>query len=114
MIALQDFNHLPYEEALARISACVALPAWADALVRGRPYSSQQALFSAAQALAQKWDEAALAQALSAHPRIGETHRERGRRPRCRARSRGRLSSIMPTPCGTEMPATKPASDASF
>lgn len=73
MIALHNFNHLPYEEALARISACVALPAWADALVRGRPYSSQQALFSAAQALAQKWDEAALAQALSAHPRIGET-----------------------------------------
>ncbi|MGP8849137.1 2-oxo-4-hydroxy-4-carboxy-5-ureidoimidazoline decarboxylase [Enterobacter asburiae] len=72
MIALHDFNHLPHEKALALIHPCVALPGWADALVRGRPYASRDELFSTANALTQSWDEAALAQALSAHPRIGE------------------------------------------
>ena len=72
MIALHDFNHLPHEKALALIHPCVALPGWADALVRWRPYASRDELFSTANALTQNWDEAALAQALSAHPRIGE------------------------------------------
>lgn len=72
MIALHDFNHLPEKEALALLIPCVALPGWAEALVYGRPYPSRSELTIAAQALMQRWDEAALAQALSAHPRIGE------------------------------------------
>lgn len=72
MIALHDFNHLPHEKALALIHPCVALPGWADALALGRPYASREELFDTANALTQNWDEAALAQALSAHPRIGE------------------------------------------
>jgi 2-oxo-4-hydroxy-4-carboxy-5-ureidoimidazoline decarboxylase len=47
MIALHDFNHLPHE-ALALIHPCVAIPGWADALVRGRPYASRDELFSTA------------------------------------------------------------------
>ncbi|ENO0283760.1 TPA: 2-oxo-4-hydroxy-4-carboxy-5-ureidoimidazoline decarboxylase [Enterobacter asburiae] len=72
MIALHDFNHLPHEKALALIHPCVALPEWADALALRRPYASRDELFNTAKALTQNWDEAALAQALSAHPRIGE------------------------------------------
>ena len=72
MIALHDFNHLPHEKALALIHPCVALPEWADALALGRPYAIRDELFDTANALTQNWDEAALAQALSAHPRIGE------------------------------------------
>ncbi|HHA2299171.1 TPA: 2-oxo-4-hydroxy-4-carboxy-5-ureidoimidazoline decarboxylase [Enterobacter asburiae] len=72
MIALHDFNHLPHEKALALIHPCVALPEWADALALRRPYASRDELFSTASALTQHWDEAALAQALNAHPRIGE------------------------------------------
>ena len=72
MIALHDFNHLPHEKALALIHPCVALPEWADALALRRPYASRDELFSTANALTQNWDEAALAQALNAHPRIGE------------------------------------------
>ena len=72
MIALHDFNQLPEKDALTLLHPCVALPGWADALVRGRPYASRNELFSTANALTQNWDEAALAKALSAHPRIGE------------------------------------------
>ena len=72
MIALHDLNHLPHEKALALIHPCVALPGCADALALGRPYASRDELFSTANALTQDWDEASLAQALSAHPRIGE------------------------------------------
>lgn len=72
MIALHDFNQLPEKDAFTLLQPCVAIPGWADALVSGRPYSSRDALFIAAQALTQRWDEAALTQALSAHPRIGE------------------------------------------
>ncbi|MFZ5309945.1 2-oxo-4-hydroxy-4-carboxy-5-ureidoimidazoline decarboxylase [Enterobacter asburiae] len=72
MIALHDFNHLPHEKALALIHPCVALPEWADALALRRPYASRDELFSTASALTQNWDESALAQALNAHPRIGE------------------------------------------
>ncbi|HCM9496291.1 TPA: 2-oxo-4-hydroxy-4-carboxy-5-ureidoimidazoline decarboxylase [Enterobacter asburiae] len=72
MIALHDFNHLHHEKALALIHPCVALPEWADALALRRPYASRDELFSTANALTQNWDEAALAQALNAHPRIGE------------------------------------------
>lgn len=72
MIALHDFNQLPEKDAFTLLQPCVAIPGWADALVSGRPYSSRDALFIAAQILTQRWDEAALTQALSAHPRIGE------------------------------------------
>ena len=69
MIALHDFNRLPEKEALARLHPCVAIPGWAEALVRGRPYSRREDVFSTALALTQRWDETALTQA---HPRIGE------------------------------------------
>lgn len=72
MIALHDFNHLPDNDAMALLRPCVALPGWVEALVRGRPYSSREALFAVAQALTRRWGEAELTQALSAHPRIGE------------------------------------------
>ena len=72
MIALHDFNQLPEKDAFTLLQPCVAIPGWADALALGRPYASRDELLSTANALTQNWDEAALAQALSAHPRIGE------------------------------------------
>ena len=72
MITLHIFNQLSHEEARARLLPCVAIPGWADELVRGRPYPSRGALFRAAHACAQTWNENALTLALRAHPRIGE------------------------------------------
>lgn len=72
MISLQDFNHLPHEQALALIHPCVALPRWADALVHGRPYASAASFQFCISDFAVLNNSSRLAQALSAHPRIGE------------------------------------------
>lgn len=71
-IAIEDFNRLDDEAARGLLQPCVALPAWATALVQGRPYPDRAALLAAAEEAAQRWGEAELDRALSAHPRIGE------------------------------------------
>jgi 2-oxo-4-hydroxy-4-carboxy-5-ureidoimidazoline decarboxylase len=69
---LNDFDHLPSEDAQRRLLACFASPRWARHVADGRPYASVQALLDAAErawaGLAPSdWDEA-----LRGHPRIGE------------------------------------------
>ncbi len=72
MIALNHFNQLDREDAMALLQPCVALPDWTAALVAARPYTTLAALHHSARALAESWGSAELEQALSAHPRIGE------------------------------------------
>lgn len=72
MIALDHFNHLPRSDAQQLVEPCVAIPAWAEAVVDHRPYADHAALMAFASQRAQEWGEAELHQALSAHPRIGE------------------------------------------
>lgn len=72
MIALNHFNQLDHEAAMALLQPCVALPGWTAALVAARPFTSLAALQHTAQVLAESWGCAELEQALSAHPRIGE------------------------------------------
>jgi 2-oxo-4-hydroxy-4-carboxy-5-ureidoimidazoline decarboxylase len=71
MIALNHFNQLSGEHAVAVLEPCVASPAgrrrWPPA---GR--RSRADLLSAARRLMAAWGEAELTEALSAHPRIGE------------------------------------------
>ena len=69
---LDEFNQASAAEAQQAIAHCVALPDWAISLVAARPWRSLDALLAVADGLAQGWDGAALALALSAHPRIGE------------------------------------------
>lgn len=69
---LTEFNQASAAAARHSIAHCVALPDWSAALVNGRPYSSLNELLAGGELLAQEWDGAALNQALSAHPRIGE------------------------------------------
>ena len=73
--ALQRFNAAGEERARATIAPCVAIPGWQQALVAGRPYASEALLLQYAARLSESWDAAALAQALEAHPRIGEAAR---------------------------------------
>ncbi|SFT55609.1 2-oxo-4-hydroxy-4-carboxy-5-ureidoimidazoline decarboxylase [Kosakonia arachidis] len=72
MIALNHFNQLPDDEAVALLQPCVAIPGWTAALVAARPFASIAALHQTAGDIAATWGHAELEQALSAHPRIGE------------------------------------------
>jgi 2-oxo-4-hydroxy-4-carboxy-5-ureidoimidazoline decarboxylase len=70
--ALTRINALPAEIAEKELMSCCASPAWARAMVAGRPYPDPGALTAAGRdALAGlPWDE--IARALDAHPRLGE------------------------------------------
>ena len=69
---MKAFNSLPADELRTTLLAVCAVPAWAEAVVAGRPYPSRAALLSAADAAARElsWDD--VLQGLSAHPRIGD------------------------------------------
>jgi 2-oxo-4-hydroxy-4-carboxy-5-ureidoimidazoline decarboxylase len=69
---LDDFNALPPDRAEAALLAVCAAPAWARALAGGRPYATTEAALARGSAAyaALTWDD--IAQALAAHPRIGE------------------------------------------
>ncbi|MGC4879735.1 2-oxo-4-hydroxy-4-carboxy-5-ureidoimidazoline decarboxylase [Micromonospora sp. DT43] len=69
---LTRFNGLPAGDAERALRDCCASPAWARAVVASRPYPELQTLLTAgAEALAHlPWPE--IAQALAAHPRIGQ------------------------------------------
>jgi 2-oxo-4-hydroxy-4-carboxy-5-ureidoimidazoline decarboxylase len=51
---------------------CLSVPRWADEVRAGGPYADKQALLRAADAAARELTDVELAQALRAHPRIGE------------------------------------------
>ncbi|MFG1610029.1 2-oxo-4-hydroxy-4-carboxy-5-ureidoimidazoline decarboxylase [Actinoplanes sp. NPDC049265] len=61
------------------LSACCASPAWVAAIAVGRPYPDRTALETAAAAAFDglSWDD--IAQAMAAHPRIGEPPKGDGR-----------------------------------
>jgi 2-oxo-4-hydroxy-4-carboxy-5-ureidoimidazoline decarboxylase len=109
MTALHDFNQQRYEDALAHILPCVAIPAWAEALVRGVHTPAGMHCSSAASALAQQWDEIALTLALSAHPRIGEKPAGTQAEAALSRQEQGPLTKATrrsPGHCGKAMPAT--------
>lgn len=92
-ITLQQFNQCDEAHAREAIAHCVALPAWHDALIAGRPYSSLTALRTLAERSALCWQATDLALALQAHPRIGERASGNGREA---ALSRSEQSAVNP------------------
>jgi 2-oxo-4-hydroxy-4-carboxy-5-ureidoimidazoline decarboxylase len=70
--ALDEFNSEPAEGAAEALRACNAAPAFVEKLLAGRPYPSPEALVARAEDVARAlpWDQ--VAQALAAHPRIGD------------------------------------------
>jgi 2-oxo-4-hydroxy-4-carboxy-5-ureidoimidazoline decarboxylase len=69
---LARFNALPAAEAEHELLACCAAPAWAREVAAGRPYPDGDAVDAAADAALRRLPWADVAQALAAHPRIGE------------------------------------------
>jgi 2-oxo-4-hydroxy-4-carboxy-5-ureidoimidazoline decarboxylase len=56
----------------AGLRQCCAADAWVAAIVAGRPYPDEDALWTASDKATQELDDDGLAQALAGHPRIGE------------------------------------------
>jgi 2-oxo-4-hydroxy-4-carboxy-5-ureidoimidazoline decarboxylase len=70
--ALDDFNSEPVETAAESLRACNAAPRFAAEVLAGRPYRNPGTLVARAEEVSRAlpWDE--VAQALAAHPRIGD------------------------------------------
>jgi 2-oxo-4-hydroxy-4-carboxy-5-ureidoimidazoline decarboxylase len=66
------FNALPAELAEVELLSCCASPGWAGRVVAGRPYRDVPALLAAADAASRALTWSDVAQALAAHPRIGQ------------------------------------------
>ncbi len=69
---LDEFNALPAAEATSRLLAVCAAPRWARAVAAARPYGSTGELLDTGGATFADLTWGEIAQALAAHPRIGE------------------------------------------
>ena len=70
--ASAQVNAAPESELRHFLTACCDVPAWVDAVVAGRPYAGNEALFTAADSAARGFTAGDVDRALAAHPRIGE------------------------------------------
>lgn len=71
-MTLDALNSCTPAEAAAKLTPCVDIPRWVDAIVAARPFSSEAELISFAENAAHPWTEAEIDGALAHHPRIGE------------------------------------------
>jgi 2-oxo-4-hydroxy-4-carboxy-5-ureidoimidazoline decarboxylase len=69
---VEAFNALPYDAAAEALTACLREPGWVASVLAGRPYPERASLLASAYRFAVELEDAALATALAAHPRIGE------------------------------------------
>lgn len=71
--SLDALNDAPDDERMRRdLGACCAARSWIAALLAGRPYPDEQALLVASDRATADLDDTGLAEALAAHPRIGD------------------------------------------
>lgn len=77
MWTLGAFNAAEPEAAISILTACCASRPWAEKLASGRPYGTVASLRAAALAGFDELDDAEVALAHAAHPRIGEPIDER-------------------------------------
>lgn len=72
MSDLADLNGAPADALRPRLLAMTASPAWAEALLAGRPFEDVDALLAASDDIITDLDESQVDAALAGHPRIGE------------------------------------------
>jgi 2-oxo-4-hydroxy-4-carboxy-5-ureidoimidazoline decarboxylase len=78
-VSLVRFNALPAPDAERELLACCASGAWARAVAAGRPYPDAAALAAAGEAALTGLTWPDIAEALAAHPRIGQRDQRSGR-----------------------------------
>ncbi len=69
---LAALNGAPAELLRDRLAACCAARSWIEALLAARPFAGPAELFAASDAAIAGLTDAGLAEALAAHPRIGD------------------------------------------
>jgi 2-oxo-4-hydroxy-4-carboxy-5-ureidoimidazoline decarboxylase len=69
---LETREALPADRAEEQLAACCAARAWVARMVAGRPYADVDALLTASDRAVRELGPADLAEALAAHPRIGQ------------------------------------------
>ena len=69
---LRALNDLPDDEAERFLRACCASSSWVTRVLAGRPYATAAELLETADRASRELSEQDVAEALSAHPRIGE------------------------------------------
>ena len=69
---LDAFNSAAPDELRAPLRACCAADSWIEAMIGGRPYTSEATLADASDTATAALGDIALGQALAGHPRIGE------------------------------------------
>ena len=72
MSGLDRLNRMDADEARAALLTVCSSPAWAWAVVAGRPYPEPEALYAEAERALAGLGEAEVDAALAGHPRIGE------------------------------------------
>lgn len=71
-MTFEEFNALSEFEAVALLRPLVNIPAWAKTVSDARPYTCVEDALHSAESACENWQQEDIAQALSAHPRIGE------------------------------------------
>ena len=69
---LQEFNAAPADRLRPVLAACCDVPRWVDRVLSGRPYAGTDVLVEVADQAARSLSDDEVAQALAAHPRIGD------------------------------------------
>ena len=70
-LALAEFNTADPDELRPLLTECLAVPRWGEVVLLGRPYADLSALVSAAESTSPLLP-GEIANAIAAHPRIGE------------------------------------------
>jgi OHCU decarboxylase len=69
---LQEFDTAPAGELRPLLAACCDVPRWVDRILDARPYADLAALTKVADEASRSLTDEEVAQALAAHPRIGD------------------------------------------
>jgi OHCU decarboxylase len=71
-VNLEEFNTAPPAELRPVLAACCDVPSWVSTITAARPYHDLEALTKVADEAARALSDDEVAQALAAHPRIGD------------------------------------------
>jgi 2-oxo-4-hydroxy-4-carboxy-5-ureidoimidazoline decarboxylase len=89
----EQLDALPEPDARECLSACLAAPAWVQALLAGRPHTDAAGWLAAGDAAFAALTDAAVFAALAAHPRIGQAPAGQGQPAESSRREQARVTS---------------------